>query len=74
MEKDLVSRLEETANRFVIPLHMNEGFDEQALLHLQEEIDRCGRTWRSEAVTVAKEASMRHAEQVGRPSLSPRTW
>ncbi|WP_260695714.1 hypothetical protein [Streptomyces sp. IB201691-2A2] len=42
METDLVSRLEEAANRFVIPLRMNEGFDEQALLQLQEEIDRCG--------------------------------
>jgi hypothetical protein len=46
METGLVGRLEEAANRFVIPLRMNEGFDEQALLQLQEEIDRCGTVWR----------------------------
>ncbi|MFG3283446.1 hypothetical protein [Streptomyces sp. NPDC048111] len=56
MDKDLVSRLEETATRFVIPLRMNEGFDEQALLQLQAEIDRCGRAWRNETHVPKREA------------------
>src|SRR5262245_39614520 len=57
METDLVSRLEEAADRFVIPLRMNEGFDEQALLQLQEEIDRCGTAWRG-ASHVPKRAAL----------------
>lgn len=48
METDLVSRLEEAADRFVILLRMNEGFDELALLQLQEQIDRCGTAWTEE--------------------------
>ncbi|WP_329347490.1 hypothetical protein OG226_01720 [Streptomyces sp. NBC_01261] len=48
METDLVSRLDEAATRFVILLRMNEGFDEQALLRLQEEIDGCRTAWRND--------------------------
>ncbi|MFG3285182.1 hypothetical protein [Streptomyces sp. NPDC048111] len=44
----MASRLEEAADRFVIPLRRNEGYDEQALLRLREEIDRCGTAWREE--------------------------
>jgi hypothetical protein len=42
MERDLVGRLEEAADRFLSPLGMNEGFDEQAHLQLHEDIGRFG--------------------------------
>lgn len=61
METDVVSRLEEAADRFVVPLRMNEGFDEQALLRLHEEIDRCGTVWRG-ATQVPKRAALILAE------------
>ncbi|MCD7445484.1 hypothetical protein K4B79_45805 [Streptomyces lincolnensis] len=61
METDLVSRLEQAADRFVIPRRMNEGFDEQALLQLQEEIDRCGTAWTG-ATHVPKRAALILAE------------
>ncbi|MET7352809.1 hypothetical protein [Streptomyces mirabilis] len=71
METDLVSRLEEAANRFVIPLRMNEGFDEQALLQLQEEIDRCGTAWR-EGTHVPKRAALTLAELF--PAIEACAW
>ncbi|MFD7537861.1 MULTISPECIES: hypothetical protein [unclassified Streptomyces] len=71
MDKDLVSRLEETATRFVIPLRMNEGFDEQALLQLQEEIDRCGRAWRNET-HIPKRAALILAELS--PAIEACAW
>ncbi|MFG2481136.1 hypothetical protein [Streptomyces fagopyri] len=71
METDLVSRLEEAANRFVIPLRMNEGFDEQALLQLQEEIDRCGTAWR-EGTHVPKRAALILAELS--PAIEACAW
>ncbi|MER5559970.1 MULTISPECIES: hypothetical protein [unclassified Streptomyces] len=71
MEKDLVRRLEEAANRFVTPLRMNDGFDEQALLHLQEEIDRCGSAWRKET-HVPKRAALILAELS--PAIEACAW
>ncbi|MFE0683780.1 hypothetical protein ACFW17_23575 [Streptomyces sp. NPDC058961] len=71
MDKELVSRLEETATRFVIPLRMNEGFDEQALLQLQEEIDRCGRAWRNEP-HIPKRAALILAELS--PAIEACAW
>ncbi|KAF5992998.1 hypothetical protein BOG92_015335 [Streptomyces sp. WAC00263] len=71
MEADLVGRLEEAANRFVIPLRMNEGFDEQALLQLQEEIDRCGTAWR-ECTHVPKRAALILAELC--PAIEACAW
>ncbi|MFJ9352668.1 hypothetical protein [Streptomyces mirabilis] len=71
MEADLVGRLEEAANRFVIPLRMNEGFDERALLQLQEEIDRCGTAWR-ECTHVPKRAALILAELF--PAIEACAW
>ncbi|MGQ4434421.1 hypothetical protein [Streptomyces sp. SAS_260] len=71
METDLVSRLEEAANHFVIPLRMNEGFDEQALLQLQEEIDGCGTAWR-EGTHVPKRAALILAELF--PAIEACAW
>ena len=71
METDLVSRLEEAAHRFVIPLRMNEGFDEQALLQLKEEIDSCGTAWRK-ATHVPKRAALILAELF--PSIEACAW
>ncbi|SOE32611.1 hypothetical protein [Streptomyces sp. OK228] len=71
METGLVGRLEEAANRFVIPLRMNEGFDEQALLQLQEEIDRCGTAWR-ECTHVPKRAALILAELF--PAIEACAW
>ena len=71
METDLVSRLEEAANRFVIPLRMNEGFDEQALLQLKEDIDHCGTAWREET-HVPKRAALILAELF--PAIEACAW
>ncbi|MEU9381349.1 hypothetical protein AB0D38_10260 [Streptomyces sp. NPDC048279] len=71
METDLASRLEEAADRFVIPLRMNEGFDEQALLQLREEIDRCGTAWREET-HVPKRAALILAEL--HPAIEACVW
>ncbi|KPI12221.1 hypothetical protein OK006_3945 [Actinobacteria bacterium OK006] len=71
MEADLVGRLEEAANRFVIPLRMNEEFDEQALLQLQEEIDRCGAAWR-ECTHVPKRAALILSELL--PAIEACAW
>jgi len=71
METDLVSRLEEAADRFVIPLRRNEGFDEQALLQLLEQIDRCGTAWREEA-HVPKRAALILAEL--HPAIEACAW
>lgn len=71
METDLVSGLEEAADRFVIPLRMNEGFDEQALLQLQEQIDRCGTAWREE-IHVPKRAALILAEL--HPAIEACAW
>ena len=71
METDLVRRLDEAATRFVIPLRMNEGFDEQALLQLEEEIDRCGTEWRG-ATHVPKRAALILTELV--PAIEAYAW
>ncbi|WP_329351887.1 hypothetical protein OG226_41305 [Streptomyces sp. NBC_01261] len=71
METDLVSRLDEAATRFVVPLRMNEGFDEQAFLRLQEEIDRCGTAWRKEP-HVPKRAALILAEL--HPAIEACAW
>jgi hypothetical protein len=71
METGLVGRLEEAANRFVIPLRMNEGFDERALLQLQEEIDRCGTAWR-DGTHVPKRAALILAELF--PAIEACAW
>ncbi|MEV6513727.1 hypothetical protein AB0M61_47440 [Streptomyces sp. NPDC051642] len=71
MEADLVSRLDEAATRFVIPLRMNEGFDEQALLRLQEEIDGCRTAWRNETC-VPKRAALILAEL--HPAIEACAW
>ncbi|WP_262057279.1 hypothetical protein [Streptomyces sp. STR69] len=71
METDLVSRLEEAADRFVAPLRMNEGFDGQALLKLEEEIDRCGTAWRG-AAHVPKRAALILAEL--HPAIEACAW
>ncbi|WP_329296852.1 hypothetical protein [Streptomyces pseudovenezuelae] len=71
METDLVSRLEGAADRFVMPLRMNEGFDEQALLQLQEEINRCGTVWKEEA-HVPKRAALILAEL--HPAIEACAW
>ncbi|MEU6509725.1 hypothetical protein [Streptomyces sp. NPDC046942] len=71
METDLISRLEEAAERFVIPLRMNEGLDEQALLQLQEKIDHCGTAWR-EATHVPKRAALILAEL--HPAIEACAW
>ncbi|WP_327399715.1 hypothetical protein OG194_05560 [Streptomyces sp. NBC_01288] len=71
METDLVSRLDEAATRFVIPLRMNEGFDEQALLRLQEEIDGCSTAWRNET-HVPKRAALILAEL--HPAIEACAW
>ncbi|MFI6407245.1 hypothetical protein [Streptomyces sp. NPDC050548] len=71
MQTDLVGRLEEAADRFVVPLRMNEGFDEQALLKLGEEIDRCGTGWR-EATHVPKRAALILAEL--HPAIEACAW
>lgn len=71
METDLVSRLEEAANRFVIPLRMNEGFDERALLQLKEDIDHCGTAWREET-HVPKRAALILAELF--PAIEACAW
>ncbi|AZP14996.1 hypothetical protein ACIGMX_38630 [Streptomyces aquilus] len=71
METDSVSRLEEAADRFVIPLRMNEGFNEQALLQLREEIDRCGTAWREET-HVPKRAALILAEL--HPTIEACAW
>ncbi|MFF4806112.1 hypothetical protein ACFY1U_48385 [Streptomyces sp. NPDC001351] len=67
----MIGRLEEAADRFVIPLRMNEGFDEQALLQLQEEIDRCGTAWREEN-HVPKRAALILAELF--PAIEACAW
>ncbi|MFJ5234855.1 hypothetical protein ACIQBJ_33830 [Kitasatospora sp. NPDC088391] len=46
MESERVARLAAVAERFVVGLRMNEGFDEVLLRQLREEIDRCGAAWR----------------------------
>ncbi|MEV6949832.1 hypothetical protein AB0N07_49695 [Streptomyces sp. NPDC051172] len=71
VETDLVSRLEEAADRFVSHLRMNEGFDEQALLQLQEEIDHCGTAWR-EHPHVPKRAALILAELF--PAIEACAW
>ncbi|MFF3583946.1 hypothetical protein [Streptomyces mirabilis] len=71
METGLVGRLEEAENRFVIPMRMNEGLDEQALLQLQEEIDRCGTAWR-ECTHVPKRAALILAELL--PAIEACAW
>ncbi|MFJ8098769.1 hypothetical protein [Streptomyces griseofuscus] len=71
METDLVTRLDEAATRFVIPLRMNEGLDEQALLLLQEEIDACGTAWRKET-HVPKRAALILAEL--HPAIEACAW
>ncbi|MEW1773843.1 hypothetical protein [Streptomyces sp. NPDC086777] len=71
METALVSRLEEAADRFVIPLRMNGGVDEQAFLRLLEEIDRCGTAWREET-HVPKRAALILAEI--HPAIEACAW
>ncbi len=71
METDLISRLEEAADRFVIPLRMNEGFDEHALLRLQEEIGLCGTAWQGET-HVPKRAALILAELS--PAIEACAW
>ncbi|MBK3647872.1 hypothetical protein [Streptomyces sp. MBT33] len=71
METDVVGRLEEAADRFVTPLRMNEGFDEQALHRLHAEIDRCGTEWRG-ATHVPKRAALILAELS--PALQACAW
>lgn len=71
METDLMSRLEEAVGRFVIPLRMNEGFDEPALRQLQEQIDHCGTAWREET-HVPKRAALILAEL--HPAIEACAW
>jgi hypothetical protein len=41
----VIQQLRAAAQRFVVPLRRNEGFDPDALDELCEAIDRCGRVW-----------------------------
>ncbi|MEV7322024.1 hypothetical protein [Streptomyces sp. NPDC093970] len=66
-----ISRLEEAANGFVMPLRMNEGFDEQALVELHREIGRCETAWR-DATHVPKRAALILAELS--PSIEACAW
>ncbi|MFJ9631499.1 hypothetical protein ACIRU8_27685 [Streptomyces sp. NPDC101175] len=59
------------ADRFVMPLRMNEGFDEQALLTLEEEIDCCGTAWKA-ADHVPKRAALILAEL--HPAIEACAW
>ncbi|MEV0982585.1 hypothetical protein [Streptomyces sp. NPDC049915] len=55
----------------MIPLRLNEGFDEQTLVQLREEIERCGTAWRG-ATKVPKRAALILAELF--PAIAACAW
>lgn len=56
-----IQQLRVAAQRFIIPLRLNERFDPDALGELCEAIDRCGRAWSGQPA-VPKPAALILAE------------
>jgi hypothetical protein len=54
-------RLDKAAEKFLVPLRLNEGFDSLALANLLNVIDQCGRDWRGRE-TIPKSAALMLAE------------
>jgi hypothetical protein len=50
VDEELVSQLGDAAEGFIIPLRLNDGFDELALEELCRQIDRLGQQWRTSEV------------------------
>jgi hypothetical protein len=57
VEEELVSQLDDAAERFVVPLRLNDGFDQLALDELCRQIDRFGHRWRTSEV-IPKSAAL----------------
>ncbi|MFG2795522.1 hypothetical protein [Streptomyces pseudovenezuelae] len=50
MHEELMSQLRDAADGFIVPLRLNDGFDQLALDELCGTIDRLGRQWRTAEV------------------------
>jgi len=73
MEEQLgvARRLRTAAERFVVPLRRNEGYDPDALDELCEAIDVCGRSW-AHSPSVPKSAALTLAELF--PAIDGCAW
>ncbi|MFE2581719.1 hypothetical protein [Streptomyces sp. NPDC059378] len=60
-DEELVSQLDDAAERFIGPLRLNDGFDQLALDELCRHIDRLGQEWRT-AEVIPKSAALLLAE------------
>lgn len=57
VDEELVSQLSEAADGFIVPLRLNDGFDQLALDELCRQIDRLGQQWRT-AEVIPKSAAL----------------